>query len=120
MPTKKLPNRKTGTRKSTSSPRKDATPLDLVLQLMALPGGSGDESDVATVIQDQLKTVGVAAGDFSFDQAHRKTPINGQLGNMALKLPGTVKGPRRLLMAHMDTVPICIGSEPVRKGNFVR
>ena len=36
------------------------------------------------------------------------------------KLPGSVRGPRRLLMAHLDTVPICVGSQPVRKGNLVR
>ncbi|MCA9266138.1 MAG: M20/M25/M40 family metallo-hydrolase, partial [Planctomycetales bacterium] len=30
------------------------------------------------------------------------------------------RGPRRLLMAHMDTVPVCVGSQPVRKKNIVR
>ena len=34
---------------------------------------------------------------------------------MVLKLPGTVRGPRRMLLAHTDTVPICVGSQPVRK-----
>ena len=38
---------------------------------------------------------------------------------MILKLPGTVKGPRRMLSAHVDTVPICVGSRPVRKGKYV-
>ena len=36
-----------------------------------------------------------------------------------LKLPGTVRGPRRMLAAHVDTVPICVGSRPVRKGERV-
>jgi tripeptide aminopeptidase len=36
------------------------------------------------------------------------------------KLPGSIAGPRRLLMAHMDTVPICVGSKPKREGNVVR
>ncbi|MEM8677939.1 MAG: M20/M25/M40 family metallo-hydrolase [Planctomycetota bacterium] len=101
-------------------PTPDPRSLELVMQLMAIPGGSGDEAKVAEFIQTQLKKVGISPSDFSFDQAHKKSPTQGQLGNMALKLPGTIKGPRRLLMAHMDTVPICIGSRPVRKGGYVR
>jgi tripeptide aminopeptidase len=38
------------------------------------------------------------------------------VGNLVLKLPGTVRGPRRMLSAHVDTVPICVGSRPVKKG----
>ena len=53
------------------------------------------------------------------DDAHRRTPLGGQVGNMVLKLPGTVRGPRRMLSAHVDTVPICVGSRPVRKGKYV-
>src|SRR5439155_1653392 len=30
------------------------------------------------------------------------------------------KGPRRMLTAHMDTVPVCIGSQPKVDGQFVR
>ena len=36
-----------------------------------------------------------------------------------LRLPGTLRGPRRLLMAHMDTVPLCTGAKPVVKGERV-
>jgi tripeptide aminopeptidase len=38
---------------------------------------------------------------------------------MVLKLPGTVRAPRRMLSAHVDTVPICVGSRPVRRGGRV-
>ncbi|MDA7886724.1 M20/M25/M40 family metallo-hydrolase [Pirellulales bacterium] len=37
-----------------------------------------------------------------------------------MKLPGTRRGPRRLLMAHMDTVPVCEGTRPVVKGNIIK
>jgi tripeptide aminopeptidase len=37
-----------------------------------------------------------------------------------VKLPGTLKGPRRLFMAHMDTVPVCKGAKPVVAGRFVQ
>ena len=40
----------------------------------------------------------------------------GNVGNLIVKLPGTVRGPRRLLMAHMDTVPVCLGAQPVPDG----
>ena len=32
------------------------------------------------------------------------------------QLPGTVRAPRRLLMAHMDTVPICVAAKPHAPG----
>ena len=54
------------------------------------------------------------------DAAHLRTPIRGDCGNLILKLPGLRRGPRRLLMAHMDTVPICVGSQPVRHGDLVQ
>jgi tripeptide aminopeptidase len=51
--------------------------------------------------------------------ANRRTPLGGQVGNLVLKLPGTIRDPRRMLSAHVDTVPICVGSRPVRKGKYV-
>ena len=90
------------------------------MDLMAIEGGSGDEAAVADYIQQRLGEVGVAKTDFDFDEAYKKTPNGGCIGNMVLKLSGTARAPRRLLMAHMDTVPICIGSRPVKKGAYVR
>ncbi len=34
-------------------------------------------------------------------------------------MPGTVRGPRRMLSAHMDTVPICAGARPVLRGKKI-
>ena len=42
------------------------------------------------------------------------------MGNLILKLKGNKKEPRRLLMAHLDTVPLCIGCQPVEEGGYVR
>ena len=89
--------------------------VDLVMQLMAIRGGSGDEQEVAAFVVEQLKAAGCPADAISFDQAHKKTPIGGNVGNLIVKLPGTLRGPRRLLMAHMDTVPVCLGSKPELK-----
>jgi len=92
----------------------------LVLELMAIRGGSGDEKCVAERIVKHLRAAGCPADAIHFDTAHTKTPLPGNVGNLIVKLPGTVPGPRRLLMAHMDTVPVCLGSKPVVAGRFVK
>lgn len=91
-----------------------------VLELLAIPGGSGNEKDVADQIVRRLRDAGCPADAIAFDMAHTKTPIKGNVGNLIVKLPGTQPGPRRLFMAHMDTVPVCIGTKPVVAGRFVK
>jgi len=94
--------------------------LDLVMKLACIPGTSGQEGQVAEFITTQLLRAGVPKAAIRTDSAHRRTPERGETGNLILKLPGTVRAPRRLMSAHMDTVPICVGSRPVRKGGIVR
>ena len=72
------------------------------------------------LIRKKLIDAGCPKNLISFDQAHKKTPLQGNCGNLIVKLPGTRRGPRRLLMAHMDTVPVCEGTRPVVKGNIVK
>jgi tripeptide aminopeptidase len=92
----------------------------LVLQLLAIPGPSGQEGAVARFVTEQLREAGAPASAIRFDKAHRQTPLAGDVGNLVLRLPGTVRRPRRMLMAHMDTVPLCVGSKPIVKDGFVR
>jgi len=92
----------------------------IVLELMAIRGGSGEEKDVADRIVKHLREAGCPKAAISFDEAHAKTPLAGNVGNLIVKLPGTLPGPRRLLMAHMDTVPVCLGAKPVVAGRFVK
>jgi tripeptide aminopeptidase len=92
----------------------------LALQLMAIPGRSGEEREIADFITAQLRQAGAADSAIERDSAHQRTIIPGQTGNLIFKLPGTMRAPRRLLSAHMDTVPICVGSRPVRRGDLVR
>jgi tripeptide aminopeptidase len=94
--------------------------MDLVMRLMAVPGKSGEERGVVQLITSELKKAGAKAADITNDDVTTRSPLGGEIGNLIFQLPGTVKGPRRLLMAHMDTVPLCIGSKPVRKGLFVQ
>lgn len=93
------------------------TAVQRVMELMAIPGDSGREADVADYLIGHLRAAGAKASWISSDQVQKRTPLQGNTGNLVCVLPGTVRGPRRLLMAHMDTVPICVGSKPVRKGN---
>lgn len=93
--------------------------LQLVTDLMSIPGKSGEEGQIAAEIVKRLTQAGLPEKQISFDTAHKKSPIKGETGNLIVKLPGTVSGPRRLLMAHMDTVPLCVGAVPVKKGNLI-
>lgn len=89
----------------------------LVTQLLSIPGGSGRESRVADYLTRQLRAAGVPPGAIHRDSAHRRSIHGGQTGNLVCRLPGTVRGARRLLLAHMDTVPLGVGAKPVRRGD---
>ena len=91
-----------------------------VKKLMAIPGAGGCERAVADFIRQEMTKAGARASQFETDRAFEKTPVRGDIGNMAFHLPGTIRGPRRMLMAHMDTVPLCVGCKPVVKGKFIR
>lgn len=94
--------------------------LQLVTELMAIPGKSGDEEAVARYVVDKLLAAGVPESAIVQDDAHRRTPLRGNCGNLIVQLPGSRRAPRRMLSAHLDTVPICIGSRPRRDGDFIR
>lgn len=98
----------------------DAEALRLVAQMMAIPGRSGEETEVHEFITGHLRKAGVPASAIVSDKAHRHTQVPGQVGNLVVKLPGTVRAPRRMLVAHSDTVPVCVGSQPTHKGGRVR
>jgi len=105
--------------------KSDQPTLDLkaarqtVLDLLAIPGISGREDAIAAAIRGKLLAAGCPAETIRFDKANSRTPLKGSCGNLIVKLPGTVRGPRRLLMAHMDTVPVCEGTTPLLKGDRV-
>jgi tripeptide aminopeptidase len=87
--------------------------------MLAIPAGSCREGAVADFIAGQLQAAGADVSMIRRDQAHRRSLHGGETGNLVFKLPGTARGPRRLLMAHMDTVPLCVGARPVRRGEWI-
>jgi tripeptide aminopeptidase len=97
----------------------DAEALSLVTQMMAIEGRSGEEAAIMDFIRSQLSEASVPESALVSDDTNRRAPRGGQVGNLVLKLPGTVRGPRRMLSAHVDTVPICVGSRPVKKGGKI-
>lgn len=94
--------------------------IDLLLKLLSVPGRSREETAIQTLVLELLQATGVPAEACVIDDAHKRAPGGGATGNLIVKIPGTVKGPRRLLMAHVDTVPICVGAEPYVAGDFIR
>jgi tripeptide aminopeptidase len=94
--------------------------LQIVLELLKIPGPPGKESKVAQAVKDRLRKAGVPAASIRFDRANAKSPLGGETGNLICTLPGTVDAPRRLLMAHLDTVPLCVGAVPRVSGSLIR
>ncbi len=74
---------------------------------------------MARFVRERLLAAGLPRSAIRGDSAHRKSPHGGQAGNVIVALPGTVRAPRRLLSAHLDTVPLCVGCRPVRRGRQI-
>src|SRR4029079_18391611 len=66
-----------------------------------------------------LTAAGVPRSQIRFDRAHEQIPLPTQTGNLLVTLPGTRSGQRRMFMTHLDTVPLCAGAVPVRKGERI-
>jgi tripeptide aminopeptidase len=93
--------------------------VEHLMRLLAIPGSSGAERPVADEVIRQLLAAGVKREWISEDRAHRKIPVPFEMGNLIVKLPGTVKSPRILFASHLDTVPLCRGAIPVRRGGRI-
>lgn len=93
--------------------------IDRVVRLMGIPGKSCEEKLIAEAVIGELRLAGVPEDDIVFDDANKKTPQPGQVGNLIVRIPGTRQGPTTLLSAHLDTVPICVGSRPEVQGDLV-
>ncbi|MBN2292841.1 MAG: M20/M25/M40 family metallo-hydrolase [Pirellulales bacterium] len=91
----------------------------LLLKLLKIAGPSCHEAEVAHFVTGELCRAGVPASAIETDQAHRRSRCRGDVGNLICRLPGTIRGPRRLFMAHMDTVPLCVGARPIKKGDYI-
>jgi len=80
--------------------------------LLAIPGASGREGEVVAYVRTRLLEAGVAAESIRDDGAAPRISDSATCGNLVVDV-GEGRGPRRLFVAHLDTVP---GAEGVRFG----
>jgi tripeptide aminopeptidase len=93
--------------------------VERLMRFLAVEGITGQEKAIAREIQFALRAAGISNRAIHFDNAHERIPLPTQTGNLIASLPGTRPGPHLLFMTHMDTVPLCAGAKPVRKGNRI-
>jgi tripeptide aminopeptidase len=89
-----------------------------LMELLAADGPSGGEGPVAETVKQQLLAAGCDPKWFRTAGLNR-LPKEFTIGNLIVKIPGTVKAPRIMFSAHLDTVPLCRGAVPVKKGNRI-
>ncbi len=93
--------------------------LDRLLALLAIKGPTGHEKAVAEHLTRELMSLGVPASAILVDDAPSRIPVFCEVGNLIVRLDGVLGGPRRLFCAHMDTVPLAAGADPVvREGRI--
>lgn len=93
--------------------------VDRLMRFLAVEGITGKEEAIGKAVVAELLDAGVPRKAIRFDKANYKIPLPTQTGNLIVQLSGTRPGPRRLFMTHLDTVPLCAGSKPLRKGNRI-
>ena len=94
------------------------TAVQNLMDLLAAEGPSGGEGPVAEVVKQKLLAAGCKPEWFR-SAGLKRLPKGFTIGNLIVKIPGAVKGPRIMFSAHLDTVPLCRGAVPVRKGNRI-
>lgn len=93
--------------------------IDRYLDLTAIPGKSREEGTVADRIQSRLRELDMPGLSWQLDHAGDQTDPTGEVGNLIVSIDGDESKPRTMLSAHMDTVPICVGCDPVVQGDEV-
>ena len=93
--------------------------IDRLMRFLSIEGITGQEEDIGRAVAQALREAGVPSKAIRFDRASEQIPLPTETGNLIVTLPGNVPGRRRLFMTHLDTVPLCAGARPVRKGKRI-
>jgi tripeptide aminopeptidase len=93
--------------------------IDRLMRFLSIEGVTGQEAAIGKAVVQDLVAAGIPRKAIHFDHAHEHIPLPTQTGNLIVTLPGSRPGPRRLLMTHLDTVPLCAGARPLRKGKRI-
>lgn len=100
-------------------PIDEAAAVDLLLRLLAVEGTTGRERAIGDEIVAVLREAGVPASAMREDDAASRIPLPSEAGNLIVDVAGTAAAPRRLFLAHRDTVPLCAGARPRRDGDRI-
>jgi len=93
--------------------------LARLMDLLAISAPTGEEGPVKDYLIAALRNAGVSDAAIRVDDAPSRIRLPCQTGNLIVTLPGTGPGPRRLLSAHMDTVPLARDAEAVVHGDRI-
>ena len=105
-------------KKKDNNVKKQNSAISLLLELLAVEGGSGEEGQIADFIIKRLHQLGVPKAQIKVDSSHKKIAGFTQ-GNVIVTFPGRRNCPRVLFSAHMDTVPLCRGAVPKLNGKRI-
>ncbi len=92
---------------------------ELLMRFLAVEGVTGEEAAIAAAVAESLVNAGVPSSAIRYDSVHERIPLPTQTGNLLVELPGTRPGPRLLFSTHLDTVPLCAGAKPSRRGDHI-
>src|SRR6478736_3358246 len=104
---------------SPSIPLDVASAIDHLMNFLSVEGVTGQEAKIGAAVSEALKKVGVPASAIRFDDANKRIPVPTETGNLFVDLPGTRPGPRLIFAAHLDTVQMCAGAKPSKKGDRI-
>src|ERR1051325_5491300 len=90
-----------------------------LMRFLAVEGITGQEQAIGEEVAKATGAIGIPGIAIRLDDADQRIPLPTQTGNLIVTLPGTKPGPRRLFSTHLDTVPLCAGAVPIRKGNRI-
>jgi len=83
-----------------------------LLDLLAIPGPSGQEAGVVAHLRKEILAAGVSPYYIHTDDAHLRTDPPGNVGNLIVRLPGNLNLEPRMFVAHIDTLPGCATYRP--------
>ncbi len=96
--------------------------IERLMRFLSVEGVTGQERAIGAELVAALREAGVPRKAIRFDSANDKIPLPTETGNLIVDLPGTgalKSAPPLLFMTHMDTVPLCAGAKPQRKGRKI-
>ncbi len=93
--------------------------LNDLIKFLSIEGITGEEKNIANAVEEDLVNSGIPREYIKYDNSNKKIPLPTQVGNLIVKLPGTIKSERIMFSCHLDTVPLCKGAVPIVKENKI-